>query len=154
MISLEQVKLLESRVAKAIDYIKQITEEKKRLAATLQSYQKRIEELEVLVQRFKDDQGKIEAGILAALDRLNQFEDAIERSLAVPAVSEKPAGKPVRQSRSSREAAPVAAFSPSPPAGEVLERVEEETEIAEGEAGEEEIETTEEEAGEAELDIF
>jgi len=31
--------------------------------------------------RFKDDQGKIEESILSALDRLNQFEKDIEKSL-------------------------------------------------------------------------
>ena len=30
---------------------------------------------------FKEDQGRIEEGILAALDRLSQFEKAIEKSL-------------------------------------------------------------------------
>jgi hypothetical protein len=149
MISLEQVKLLESKVAKTVDYVKRVTEDNKRLTSTLESYQKRIEELEVLVQRFKEDQGKIESGILAALDRLNQFEDAIEKSLAPPRDGPPPkAAKPGHQ-RSVRETAPVmTAFSPSPPAGEVLEEVE----IAAGE--DEAEETTEEEAGEAELDIF
>ncbi|GHV71235.1 hypothetical protein AGMMS49928_22150 [Spirochaetia bacterium] len=78
MISLEQVKLLESKVAKAIEYVKRVTGENKRLESTLESYQKRIDELEVLIQRFKEDQGKIEDSILSALDRLNQFEDALE----------------------------------------------------------------------------
>jgi hypothetical protein len=48
----------------------------------LEDYQKRIDELEVLIQRFKDEQNRIEDGILAALDRLNQFEAAVSRSLA------------------------------------------------------------------------
>jgi len=81
MVSLEQVKLLESRVTKAIDYLRKVTEEKTLLKEKLDSYQKRIDELEVLVQRFKDDQSRIEDGILSALDRLNQFEDALETKL-------------------------------------------------------------------------
>jgi len=81
MVSLEQVKLLESKVARAIDYLKKVTEEKAQLKEKLDSYQKRIEELEVLIQRFKDDQSRIEDGILSALDRLNQFEDALESKL-------------------------------------------------------------------------
>jgi len=81
MVSLEQVKLLESKVAKAIDYLKKVTEEKAQLKEKLDSYQRRIEELEVLIQRFKDDQSRIEDGILSALDRLNQFEDALESTL-------------------------------------------------------------------------
>jgi peptidoglycan hydrolase CwlO-like protein len=81
MISLEQVKLLETKVTKAIEHVERITSENTALRAKLDSYQKRIDELEVLVMRFKEDQGRIEDGILAALDRLNQFEGAIEKSL-------------------------------------------------------------------------
>ena len=82
MVSLEQVKLLESKVSKTIDYVKKVTEENSLLKNKLDSYQKRIEELEVLIRRFKEDQSKIEDGILAALDRLNQFEDALETKLS------------------------------------------------------------------------
>jgi predicted nuclease with TOPRIM domain len=88
MINLEQVKLLESKVAKAIDYVERLTKENTALhrqeaewQAKLESYQKRIDELEVLVTSFKEDQGRIEEGILSALDRLSQFEKAIEKSL-------------------------------------------------------------------------
>ena len=102
MVSLEKVKLLETRVVKAIEYVEQVAGENARLLqreaalaqnetallqreaelrAKLDSYQKRIDELESLVTRFKEDQGRIEDGILSALDRLNQFEDAIEKSL-------------------------------------------------------------------------
>ena len=77
MVSLEQVKLLESKVSRTIDYVKKVNEEKKQLKEKLDSYQKRIDELEVLIQRFKEDQSRIEDGILSALDRLNQFEDAL-----------------------------------------------------------------------------
>jgi FtsZ-binding cell division protein ZapB len=94
MINLEQVKLLETKVAKAIDYVERLTKEntalhrqEAELQARLESYQKRIDELEVLVMRFKEDQGQIENGILAALDRLSQFEKAIEKSL-----KDKPSG--------------------------------------------------------------
>jgi chromosome segregation ATPase len=83
MVSLEQVKLLETKVAGAIEYVERVTGENALLQGKLESYQKRIDELEVLVQRFKEDQGRIEDGILSALDRLNQFEDAIEKSLAL-----------------------------------------------------------------------
>jgi chromosome segregation ATPase len=81
MVSLEQVKLLETKVARAIEFVKQVSGENAALQEKLESYQKRIDELEVLVQRFKEEQGRIEDGILSALDKLNQFEDAIEKSL-------------------------------------------------------------------------
>jgi len=51
------------------------------MQAKLDSYQKRIDELEVHIMRFKEDQGRIEDGIISALDRLNQFEEAFESSL-------------------------------------------------------------------------
>ena len=88
MINLEQVKLLETKVAKAIDCIERLAGEnaslrqsETELRTKLESYQKRNDELEVLVLRFKEDQGKIEDAILAALDRFNQFEEAVEKSL-------------------------------------------------------------------------
>jgi nucleoid-associated protein YgaU len=87
MVSLEQVKLLETKVARAISYVERVSGENSALQEKLDSYQRRIDELEVLVQRFKEDQGRIEDGILSALDRLNQFEDAIEKSLAARGVS-------------------------------------------------------------------
>ncbi|MCL2374572.1 MAG: cell division protein ZapB [Treponema sp.] len=82
MVSLEQVKLLESKVARAVDYVKKVTEENRAIKDKLDSYQTRIGELEVLVRQFKEEQSRIEDGILSALDRLNQFEDAVERALS------------------------------------------------------------------------
>jgi len=78
MVSLEQVKLLENKVTKMIDYVKKVNEENLKLKETLDSYEKRTGELEVLFQRFKDDQNRIEDGILSALDLLNKFEDAVD----------------------------------------------------------------------------
>ena len=114
MISLEQVKLLESKVAKAIEYVKRVTGENKRLESTMESYQKRIDELEVLVQRFKEDQGKIEDGILSALDRLNQFEDAIEKSIAGNEPGKAAPGKKAAAEPKAVPAEPKAA-PPAPP---------------------------------------
>ena len=82
MVSLEQVKLLETKVTRTIEYVKKVTDENTQLKGKLDSYQKKIDELEVLIQRFRDDQSQIEDGILSALDRLNQFEDALESTLS------------------------------------------------------------------------
>jgi TolA-binding protein len=102
MINLEQVKLLELKVAKAIDYIERMTAEnaatadlvkritaenaalqqrEAELQARMESYQKRIDDFEILIMRFKEDQGQIEDGILSVLDKLSQFEEAMEKSL-------------------------------------------------------------------------
>ncbi|MDR2029172.1 MAG: cell division protein ZapB [Treponema sp.] len=95
MVTLEQVRLLETKVAKAIDFVNRVTDENTLLEGKLETYRKRIDELEGLVQRFKEEQGRIEEGILSALDRLNQFEDAIGRSLStVQAAVEKTAPMP------------------------------------------------------------
>jgi len=98
MINLEQVKLLETKVAKAIDFVEKVSKEnavlirrEAELQEKLESNQKRIDELEVLIRGFKEEQGRIEDGILAALDRLSQFEEAIEKSL-----KDKPHSKPVK----------------------------------------------------------
>jgi len=98
MINLEQVKLLETKVAKTIDFVDKISKEnaalirrEAELQEKLETYQKRIDELEVLIRGFKEEQGRIEDGILSALDRLSQFEEAIEKSL-----KDKPQGKSVK----------------------------------------------------------
>ena len=82
MVSLETVKLLESKVTQTIDFVKKVTGENTQLKEKLSSYEKRIQDLEVLLQQFKENQNQIEDGILSALDRLNQFEDALERKLS------------------------------------------------------------------------
>jgi hypothetical protein len=82
MVTLEQIKLLETKVARTIDIVNRVTDENTFLKGKLENYQKRIDELEVLIQRFKEDQGRIEEGIVSALNRLNQFEEAIEGSLS------------------------------------------------------------------------
>jgi predicted nuclease with TOPRIM domain len=82
MVTLEQIKLLETKIARAIDIVVRVTGENARLKSKLENYQKRIGELEVLIQRFKEDQSRIEDGILSALNRLNEFETALESSFA------------------------------------------------------------------------
>ena len=82
MISLEQVKLLDSKVSRLIDHVRKANEENSQLKERLNANHKRIDELEILVKKFRQEQNKIEDGILSALDRLNQFEDALESKLS------------------------------------------------------------------------
>jgi predicted nuclease with TOPRIM domain len=82
MATFENVKLLESKVIKVLDVVKQLIDENKQLKEKLTSYQNQINELEFLVLGFKEDQQHIETSILSALDRLNQFEDSIGKGLA------------------------------------------------------------------------
>jgi TolA-binding protein len=90
MINLEQIKLLETKVGKTIDYVERLSgenaalrQQEAELNKKLSAYQKRINELEIIIVHFKEDQGRIEDGILSALNRLNQFEEAIEKSLTI-----------------------------------------------------------------------
>ncbi|MDR1909857.1 MAG: cell division protein ZapB [Spirochaetaceae bacterium] len=78
MVTLDQIKLLEAKVAKTIEIVNKVTGENAYLKGKLETYQKRIDELEVLIQRFKEDQGRIEEGIMSTLDRLSKFEEAVE----------------------------------------------------------------------------
>ena len=128
MINLEQVRLLEGKVAKAVGYIEKVAGENAALLqreaemqGRLASYQKRIDELEVLIMRFKEEQSQIEGSILAALNKLSQFEEAMEKSLigakasvvgaagagkskaAAKPVSEPPAGNTAAETASSGE---------------------------------------------------
>jgi peptidoglycan hydrolase CwlO-like protein len=81
MVTLEQVRLLESKVVKALSYIETLSAENATLREKLDGYKSRIDELETVVLAFKEDQGRIEAGIISALERLNQFEDAVEHGI-------------------------------------------------------------------------
>jgi peptidoglycan hydrolase CwlO-like protein len=124
MISLEQVKLLETRVARAIEYVERVTGEndilvqrEAELRAKLDSYQKRIDELEVAVMRFKEDQGRIEDGILAALDRLNQFEESVEKSLNEKQAGGKKPAKPALPAKPDKAQEPPVQAKEPPRAG-------------------------------------
>jgi len=147
MISLEQVQLLESRVAKALEYVQKVNDEnaalisqREELQEKLDANQKRIDELEVLVMRFKKDQGRIEDGIVAALDRLSQFEEAFESSL-----KEKVVKKPAAAKRAKPEESSSAVAAPAP--GVFFE-------IPEKETKEVSASLEEELSSEGELDIF
>ena len=133
MVSLETVKLLESKVTQTIDYVQKVTgensklsEENSKLKEKFFSYQKRIEELEILVQQFRENQSRIEDGILSALNRLNQFEDSITSTLSdgkqVSGEKQAPAGAQVTggtqvsgETLPSEEVAAQNLTTPSPP---------------------------------------
>ncbi|MDR2404088.1 MAG: cell division protein ZapB [Spirochaetaceae bacterium] len=115
MVTLEQVKLLETKVAKTIDFVNRITEENTFLKGKLDDYQKRIDELEVLIQSFKNDQGRIEDGILSALDRLSQFEAAMERSIFPEKTAESAAEAEAGESGAEPDQEPEPVISQSEP---------------------------------------
>ncbi|WP_461247481.1 cell division protein ZapB [Treponema sp. R6D11] len=154
MISLEQVQLLESRVTKALEYVQKVNEEnaalisqREELQEKLDANQKRIDELEVLVMRFKKDQGRIEDGIVAALDRLSQFEEAFESSLTASSLKEKNVKKPAAKKAKPEETETQAASAATAAPGVFFE-------IQEKETKEVSASLEEELSSDSELDIF
>lgn len=77
MVNLDQIKQLEERVSKAIELMQALKDENDVLKLELHDRQKRIEELENIVLVFKNDQAKIEEGIVNALNHLSAFEDTV-----------------------------------------------------------------------------
>ena len=75
MITLDQIKQLDFKVRKAIDKINSLKSSNEILQEKLDTYQIRIEELEVLIDTYKEDQGAIEHGIIDALNQLDILED-------------------------------------------------------------------------------
>ena len=77
MISLEQIRLLENRISKSLELMATLKEENATLRKGIESAQKRMRELEHLVESFKTDQNEIEEIILRALRTLDVLEDGL-----------------------------------------------------------------------------
>ena len=129
MLNLDQIKQLEARVSKAIELMQTLKDENDLLKLELHDRQKRIEELENIVLVFKNDQAKIEEGIVNALNHLSAFEDTVYQaanSTAASAVHE--AAPEARESSVSAAAetqpetsVPVVTEQPETIAGETAE---------------------------------
>ncbi len=89
MISLEQVRALESRVEKAVALIASLRAENASMRSGIAIAELRVSELEGLVADFQKDQARIEEGIVEALRKLDSFEDAVHEAVAL-----KPAATP------------------------------------------------------------
>ena len=82
MITIEQIQELDQKVQAAVNRISTLGSENTSLQSKLDEYEKRIAELEVLIDRFKQDQSEIENGIIRALEQLDHLEDSIDDSSA------------------------------------------------------------------------
>ena len=71
MITLDQIRTLDSKVQQTVGVIESLRKENATLREKLSSYEEKIAELEVLIDGFKSDQGEIEEGIQKALKRLD-----------------------------------------------------------------------------------
>jgi chromosome segregation ATPase len=77
MSTLDNVKLLEAKIEKAIEVIKQLTEENRKLRDKTIVLQEKINDLEFTVLSYKEDQQHIESGIQSVMDRLNQLDESL-----------------------------------------------------------------------------
>lgn len=77
MISLDQVHLLEQKVEIAISRITTLNREKAALVERCNKLENQNGELRTQLSAFEQDQGRIEKGILSALDRLANMENTI-----------------------------------------------------------------------------
>ena len=96
MITLEQIRLLESKITRAIDLIRVLKEENAALRKGLDSTQVRMKELESLVDGFKSDQREIESVIVRALHSLDDLEESAMAAKRVERVAgpQQPAAAP------------------------------------------------------------
>lgn len=132
MVTLEQIRQLDARVHRAVELIDRLREENTTLKNRLSEYQRRIEELEVLISNFKEDQSEIENGITNALSQLAAIDD-----------SAKPTN-PEKGSQKAEQPLPKSATSPEPPQPPTRDEPQPSATTEEGES----------ENQDAELDIF
>ncbi|MDR1933741.1 MAG: cell division protein ZapB [Spirochaetales bacterium] len=126
MVSLDQIRTLEAKVGRAVAYIGELKAENTLLQKNLAKYRKRIDELEILINEYKEDQNAIEEGIKNALLHLDTLEDAIVKP---PAAVAPPAAAPVPREIDEVEKAPVKTVIETdtddpPSAGEVKDELE------------------------------
>jgi len=81
MVTLEQIRLLESKISRAIEFVARLTEEKARLMQQNEELRETITALRETIEALKEEKNRVEEGIVSALGKLNQFEDAMERTL-------------------------------------------------------------------------
>lgn len=80
MIRLEQIRLLENKINKAVKLIEMLREENSALKNSIDGAQKRMQELEELIGEFKTGQEEIEKAILRAMKNLDRLEDEVVAS--------------------------------------------------------------------------
>lgn len=108
MISLDQVILLEEKVENAVAKIVQLNAENAALRRKCAELTNALSAKTEQFSSFQTDQGKIEEGILKALERLNAVENAVHTATAtVQASVQKQPQMPVQQADKTTEQASV-----------------------------------------------
>jgi len=131
MITLEQIRLLEGKITRAIDLIRVLKEENGTLRKGLESAQKRMKELETLVDGFKTDQKEIESVIVRTLHNLDELEES--------AVAARKGEHPADSATPSPDAAPIGASPHAPSSAPTSRASVERMEAPEGHAAKEEL---------------
>ncbi len=86
MLNIDQVKLLETKVAGAVELIKNLSNEKETLKKEVELRDAKISELEALLANFKEDQTQIEEKVISALNQLSAFEDSVYENKSASSV--------------------------------------------------------------------
>lgn len=115
MISLEQIRLLEQKVTSAVELIRRLKEENAALRRGLDSAQRRMQELETLVEGFKTDQREIESAIVRTIASLDELEESAAGAAASAGAAGAAAAAATRD-RGARREAPLRTASPAGPA--------------------------------------
>lgn len=147
MVTLEQIRQLDAKVHRAVEVIAKLREENTTLKDRLSEYQGRIEELEVLISNFKEDQSEIEHGITSALSQLAAIDDS-GKPASAPAAEHKEQQPQKQTSAEHREQQPQKPVPAEPATQPEEEAVTDEVASQPPEAEEDD------EDQDAELDIF
>jgi chromosome segregation ATPase len=160
MIELRHIQELEKRVHAALELIGSLRGENAELKSKLEGYQGRIDELERLVNEFKEDQGAIEEGILRALRKLDSLEDTVTGAGEAAADDEPAARAPAPSEHvSETPSIPPSAVEQDEATADVRDEGESPSSDDDSSGDEPEEDAEEENAegpdtGESELDIF
>jgi len=112
MITLEQIRLLDSKITRTIELIRVLKDENGTLRKGLESAQKRMKELETLVDGFKTDQREIETVIVRTLRNLDDLEESAtagkkgDRAAAGPSPEAAPASQAAEPGSAPLSSAP------------------------------------------------
>ena len=77
MISIEQIRKLESKIQEVVELLNRYKTENHQLKDHLKACEAGRAELEALLNQYKDEQGEIEQGIIKALEQLDSIEDIV-----------------------------------------------------------------------------
>lgn len=122
MITLEQIRLLDSKITRAIELIRVLKEENSTLRKGLESAQKRMKELETLVDGFKTDQREIETVIVRTLRNLDDLEESATAGKKGDRGAASPSPDGAHASRAAEaDSTPLSSAPASPPTKEELD---------------------------------